>query len=80
MDLLAPSLAAAFLGCLAFAAYVLDLRERARQRRALEEQASAAARAKAIQVEVAAALEVLERKLVTLDSRLREVEPEEDGE
>ena len=79
MITLAPSLAAAFLGCLAFAAFVLHHREAALRRRAVEEQASAATHAKAIQAEVAAALETLERKLSGLETRLRVVEAEDDG-
>lgn len=67
MIYLAPSLAACFLGTLAFVAFVLWHRERAAMRRAVEEQQSAEAKAKAIRAEVAEALERMHAKVVRLE-------------
>lgn len=75
MITLAPSIAAVLIAGLAFIAYVMDLNERAAQRRALEEQASAEAKAKAIRAEVADALEALNARVRRLES---EVLPNED--
>lgn len=70
MITLAPSIAAVILGALAFAAFVLHHREEQTRRRAVEEQASAEAKAKAIRAEVADALETLNAKVRRLESEV----------
>lgn len=77
MITLAPSIAAVILGALAFAAFVLQHREAQTRRRAVEEQASAETKAKAIRTEVADALETLNAKVRRLES---EVLSEDGGE
>lgn len=76
MITLAPSIAAVILGALAFAAWLQWHREQQTRRRAIEEQASAETKAKAIRAEVAEALETLNAKVRRLES---EVLTEDDG-
>lgn len=64
MNYLAHSLAACFLGSLAFVAFVLWHRERAALRRAVEEQQSADTKAIAIRAEVVDALERMNARVV----------------
>lgn len=76
MITLAPSIAAVILGALAFAAFVLWHRERQAMRRAVEEQATAEVKAKAIRAEVAEALELLNAKVRRLEAQVLEEEGE----
>jgi len=76
MITLAPSIAAVILGALAFTAWLQWHREQQLRRRAIEEQASAETKAKAIRAEVAEALETLNAKVRRLES---EVLTEDDG-
>lgn len=75
--MIALSVSLSFLWALAFVAFALWHRERAALRRAVEEQQSAEAKAKAIRAEVAEALERMHAKVVRLERAV--IDEEEAG-